>query len=609
MTKLWLFLLPLLLSFAAPSGGGGIPPTAGEVLFKNKIVRGGPGDQFGRSVDVIGDLDDDGVPDLVVGATHDDDGGNNTGSFWVLFMNSDLTVKSSTKLSQVQNGLQGVGLGVNNQMGKDVTALGDLDGDGVEDIAVGAPSVNVEAERRVIICFMNTDGTVKSYTQIYRTTLGFGRALANMGDLDGDGVVDLMVGTAFGTVFLYYLNANGTVKSSQTYNQRLLSTPGFDSFYGVGVEPIGDWDGDGITDALIGDTAGEFNGVTDSGVLYISLVNASGFDKQEIPLYDGLPNLNANLPTYPNWGRDGALLGDIDGNGTPEIAVGCSEWWDGVGFEDSGAVFILFMNADNSVADFRRISRDSGNLQQNLPPFVEFGISTAPLGDFNGDGIGDLAVGARFDGSGSIFLLMLNDGTLEFPDASANATPTSGNAPLGVQFTDTSTGSVTGWHWDFGDGSTSTQQNPLHTYTTAGTYDVVLTVTGPGNMEDSRTYPDLVSVQGSSGPVADFSASRTEGLLPLTVQFTDLSVGSVTSWSWDFGDGTTSTLENPSHTYSTRGLYTVQLTATSAGGSDSVTLQNLVRAGIVIDDGASGVAPEAGLQDDTPIAPEERHGL
>ncbi len=432
MTSVWLSFLGLLLPQAGTYSE--VPARAGTVLSRTKIVRGAPGDQFGRSVDVIGDLDDDGVVDLVVGASHDDDGAPNSGSIWILFMNADGTVKLGRKISQTQNGLQGIGLGAENQMGKEVSALGDLDGDGVEDIAVGAPSEQNNAERRVILCFLRTNGTVKSYTEIYRETPGFGRSLANMGDLDGDGVVDLMIGTGFGAAFLYYLNADGTVKSSRVHRLHLGQSPGFDTFYSVGIEPIGDFDGDGIADALVGDTAEELDGVTDSGVMYISLVDSDGGNKGEIPLHSGLPGLDLGLPDYPNFGRDGALLGDLDGNGTPELAVGCSEWHGDGDPTDSGAVFILFMNPDGTTIDHRRISRTSGNLGQNLPPFVEFGISTAPLGDFNGDGTIDLVVGARFDGSGSIFLLMLDDGRPTFTDVAGQPGPvrnSSSEATLG----------------------------------------------------------------------------------------------------------------------------------------------------------------------------------
>jgi PKD repeat protein len=154
--------------------------------------------------------------------------------------------------------------------------------------------------------------------------------------------------------------------------------------------------------------------------------------------------------------------------------------------------------------------------------------------------------------------------------ADFSGTPTSGDKPLDVSFTDESTGGpVTEWSWDFGDGGSSTEQNPSHTYTVAGTYTVALTVTGPGG-SDAETKVDYITVN-EPAPVAEFSADPTNGNKPLAVQFTDESTGVVSSWSWNFGDGGSSTDQNPSHTYTTQGVYTVALTVTGPGGSDSET--------------------------------------
>ena len=151
------------------------------------------------------------------------------------------------------------------------------------------------------------------------------------------------------------------------------------------------------------------------------------------------------------------------------------------------------------------------------------------------------------------------------PTAEFSGSPTSGCAPLTVNFTDESTGEITSWSWDFGDGGSSTQQNPSHQYTSAGNFTVALTVTGPGG-SDTNTKSNYISV--SDVPAAEFSGSPTSGTAPLTVDFTDQSTGNPTSWSWDFGDGGTSTQQNPSHTYNDVGTYTVTLTATNSCGSD-----------------------------------------
>ncbi|MHC1626364.1 MAG: PKD domain-containing protein, partial [Methanoculleaceae archaeon] len=148
-------------------------------------------------------------------------------------------------------------------------------------------------------------------------------------------------------------------------------------------------------------------------------------------------------------------------------------------------------------------------------------------------------------------------------DANFTASPTSGNPPLRVDFTDTSTGSPTSWSWDFGDGNMSSAQNPTHTYVSGGVYNVSLTVENAIST-DTLERTDYISV--GTLPVADFSASPTNGTAPLDVSFTDLSTGNPDTWSWDFGDGNSSTEQNPIHTYVSAGTYDVTLTVTNSAG-------------------------------------------
>ena len=157
--------------------------------------------------------------------------------------------------------------------------------------------------------------------------------------------------------------------------------------------------------------------------------------------------------------------------------------------------------------------------------------------------------------------------------ADFTGSPTSGVAPLTVSFADFSAPSPTSWSWDFGDGGTSTAQNPSHTYDSAGSYTVVLTASNAGG-PDTMTKDNYISV----AMVADFTASPTTGTAPLTVSFADSSAGNPTSWSWDFGDGASSSEQNPSHQYAHGGQYTVSLTATNDGGSDSITKTDYIAA-------------------------------
>jgi PKD repeat protein len=159
------------------------------------------------------------------------------------------------------------------------------------------------------------------------------------------------------------------------------------------------------------------------------------------------------------------------------------------------------------------------------------------------------------------------------PVADFNTTPSpaTGNAPLVVTFTDTSTGGTpTIWDWDFGDASPHSYNvtSIAHTYNVAGSYTAQLTVSNAGG-SSSTTKPVSVGIFVGP-PVAAFSVNTTSGNAPLNVQFTDSSTGSITAYAWDFNnDGTIdSTSPSPSYTYATAGTYTVNLTVTGPGGSD-----------------------------------------
>jgi PKD repeat protein len=137
-----------------------------------------------------------------------------------------------------------------------------------------------------------------------------------------------------------------------------------------------------------------------------------------------------------------------------------------------------------------------------------------------------------------------------------------------------STGSPSSWSWNFGDGTNSTDQNPTHTYSKAGDYNVHLTVNYPFYYP-TDVYPyathsksHYITVKNPP-PIAALSATPTSGNAPLTVTFTDTSTGTPTSWIWDFGDGNTSTQENPWHIYYEAGTYTVNLTVRNSNGTDS----------------------------------------
>jgi len=164
-------------------------------------------------------------------------------------------------------------------------------------------------------------------------------------------------------------------------------------------------------------------------------------------------------------------------------------------------------------------------------------------------------------------LLIITCGQIFSQTADFTANITNGCGPLIVEFTDLSTDGPASWNWDFGNGNTSTLQNPGAVYITPGTYTVSLTVSG-GSNEVKTGYIIIYD-----DPVADFSTTDLLGCAPYEVKFSDLSSagsGSLTSWSWVFGDGGISSDQHPAYTYTFPGTYSVTLTVENEFGCDGV---------------------------------------
>ena len=146
-----------------------------------------------------------------------------------------------------------------------------------------------------------------------------------------------------------------------------------------------------------------------------------------------------------------------------------------------------------------------------------------------------------------------------------------------VYFTDQSSNDPTGWAWNFGDdpGTTvhSSAQSPSHTYSTAGTYTVILAVANDAG-DDALVKTNYITVYALVE--AAFTANSTNINEGESVQFTDQSTGVPTGWSWDFGDGTISTQQNPTHTYYSAGVYNVSLTANNSSSSDTESKSNYI---------------------------------
>ena len=445
----WRLVLSSLLAMATAGTAMAQP---GWVLSHQKIssTQGGftgtldDFDLFGLSVASLGDLDGDGVGDLAVGAYWDDDGSAGRceptdactrGAVWVLFLNSDGTVKSHQKISDTEGGFTGT-LDDIDSFGSSVASLGDLDGDGVGDLAVGAIYDDdggrpPYADRGAVwILFLNPDGTVKAHQKISDThgtftgTLDdndlFGFSVASLGDLDGDGVGDLAAGAPLdddggsnrGAVWVLFLNPDGTVKSHQQISDTeggFTGTLDNGDDFGFSVASLGDLDGDGVGDLAVGAASDDDGGrplYAQRGAVWILFLNPDGTVKSHQKISDTQGGFTGTLDDGDRFGNSAASLGDLDGDGVGDLAVGAYVDDDGCTVPadcDRGAAWIVFLNPNGTVKSHQKISGTQGGFTGTLDDEDLFGISVASLGDLDGDGIGDLAVGAIGDEDGGRF--------------------------------------------------------------------------------------------------------------------------------------------------------------------------------------------------------------
>ena len=440
-------------------------------------------DRFGSAVASLGDNDGDGQVEIVVGATGDDDGGLDRGALYVLNLackdsdgdglcdtgedaNTDTDLNPGTTPGPDTDGDtspnyqdaddDGDGIATTsedsdpNNDGHPRDAL-DADRDGESDY-LDAPTIaangTVATEQKI------TEG-VGGFTATLDPTDYYGTAVASIGDIDGDGINDVAIGSpgdddggsGRGAVYVLFLNADGTVKAEQKISDLaggLTTTLDDADSFGAAIGMLGDIDGDGVNDLAVGAT-GDDDGGGGRGAVYVLFLNADGTVKAEQKISDLVGGLTATLDNFDVFGYAIGGIGDLDGDGINDLAVGAD--FDDDGGADRGAVHVLFLNADGTVKAEQKISDTTGGLAATLDDTDYFGSAVASPGDVNGDGRNDLVVGAYWDddgvaNAGAVYVLFLNsDGTVA---AEQKISDTAGGLvePLGADYFGTSAAGI-----------------------------------------------------------------------------------------------------------------------------------------------------------------------
>ena len=415
--------------FASKNGNVDIKDTK---IYENNTVEGinlKDNDRYGISVANIGDLDKDGIEDFAVGSVYGDSG---NGEVFIHFMNSDGTIKKTVRInSKTKN----VALKYHeaNRYGSSIAGLGDLDGDGINDIAVSAEhEYNKETKTRgkVYIHFLNKDGSIKKTKVLNSIEKNsdsndfFGSALASS-DYNHDGIMDLAIGAKGnddGYVYMYFLNKDGSVKNTLSFN---FSTKhgahgAEEAMYGASIANLGDIDGDGNTDIIVGapndigdksDDECDKGQYCQQGAVYVHLLNKDGSIKDTFSYYSENLKINGGLKLGDRYGL-AVSGGDFNKDGIIDLVVGSPGKNGGVGTDNhkdgEGIVYIHYLNSDFDVVETEIIddSTPKGARKNKGEDF--YGGAIANVGDFDGNGIDDLLVGAKGFEGGMAYLHFLN---------------------------------------------------------------------------------------------------------------------------------------------------------------------------------------------------------
>lgn len=286
-------------------------------------------------------------------------------------------------------------VGRSGWFGHEVAWLDDLDGNGVQDIAVGAHNHD-----SVYILFLESDRSVAGATIINGRAVdaqggSFGNSLATIDDIDGDGIRELAVSAPRqeeGRVYILFLNSDGTQRDHVTigHNRGGFGDLDVGDVFGGWISNVGDFTGDGRSEMAVS-AARDDDGGTDRGAVYLLSLGEDGEVERSWKYSAVDAPLAGFLADGSRFGTSVSSAGDLDGDGIDELAAGPYVDAD-LGFK--GSLFILYLDESLDLRRVSRIAEGAGGLDASMAPLEQFGFSVAPAGDLDRDGTADLFVGA-----------------------------------------------------------------------------------------------------------------------------------------------------------------------------------------------------------------------
>jgi gliding motility-associated-like protein len=326
-------------------------------------------------------------------------------------------------------------LDINDWLGYSVESIGDIDGDGIGDVAVGVIKDDDGGTDKgaIYILFLNNNGTVKNHSKISENTGGFtgvldnndilGSAISYLGDMNNDGFVDLAIGAEYdddggvnhGAIYILSIDSTGSVVSQAKISD---SQGGFNGLFqvwevfGSDVTPLGDLNNDGNPDIAVS-ARRDSDGGLGKGAVWILFLNSNFTVNSFQKISDTQGNFNGGLNIDDYFGGAVANIGDLDGDGVVDIAVGAYK--DDDAGSDIGAIYILFLNSNGTVKSHQKITQNQGGFTETFNGSnVFYGISIDNAPDINGDGLSEIIVGApgfvdqNNAVKGAFFILNLN---------------------------------------------------------------------------------------------------------------------------------------------------------------------------------------------------------